>query len=145
MPQAAAFTINDGAATPVAHVFTPMGKDKNGVIWFIQTTPGPLNRLGAKRIGYKVDTDPSLSRQLVSVSKTQYSLLYPILEVLGTSASGLTPPATVAYVLGSRVAFDRPDRALTQEAKDCRMLTVNMLSHSSVGVKNIDENEPTYM
>jgi hypothetical protein len=144
MPQAAPFVINDGATTPVAHTFTPMGKDKNGVIWFIQTTPTPLNRLGAKRVGYKYDGDPSITKQLVSVSKTQYSVLYPLLEVLGTSASGLTPPATVAYSLMSRTSFERPDRALVQEAKDLRVLTANLMNHANV-VKNIDDNEPTFI
>jgi hypothetical protein len=143
MPAASPIIINDGASTPVAHTFTPMGKDRNGVIWFIQTNPAPLNRLGAKRIGYKCDTDPGLSKQLVAVTKTQYSILYPLLEVLGNSASGLTPPATVAYTLTSRFAYDRPDRALTQEAKDLRVLGVNLLSHSDT-VLNIDSNEPTY-
>jgi len=143
MPQAAAITINDGAATPVAHTFTPMGKDGNGVLWFIQTAPVPLNRLGAKRIGYKPNTDPSLKNQLTAVSKTQYSLVYPLLEVLGTSASGLTPPATVAYAVTARASFDRPDRALTQEAKDTRVLLQNLLGHT-MAVANIDSNEPTY-
>lgn len=144
MPQASAFTINDGAATPVAHVFSPMGKDKNGVLWFIQTTPGPLNRLGAKRVGYKVDTNPGPTKQLTSVTKTQYSLLYPVLEVLGTSASGLTPPATTAYALGFRCAFERPDRALTQEAKDLRVLSANLLNHANTALA-IDSNEPIYV
>lgn len=145
MPQASPITINDGAATPVAHTFTPMGKDpRTGVLWFIQTTPTPLNRLGAKRIGYKVSTNPGLTKQLESVTKTQYSMLYPLLEVLGTSASGLTPPATVAYALSSRMAFDRPDRALVQEGKDLRVLSLNLLGHASV-VSNIDSNEPMYI
>jgi len=144
MPQAAPIVVNDGAATPVSHTFTPMGKDKKGVLWFIQTTPSPLNRLGAKRIGYKVDTSPGLSNQLRSVTKTQYSTLYPILEVLGTSASGLTPPATVAYANVARSSFERPDRALTQEAKDTRVIHQNLLGTTMV-VSNIDGNEPTYI
>lgn len=144
MPQASAVIINDGAATPVAHTFTPMGRDQKGVLWFIQTTPAPLNRLGAKRIGYKVQTEPGLASQLKSVTKTQYSLLYPLLEVLGTSASGLTPPATVAYALTGRVSVDRPDRALLQEAKDHRVLMANLLNHAMV-VSNLDSNEPTYV
>jgi hypothetical protein len=143
MPQAANIVINDGAATPVLHTFTPMGKDKNGVLWFIQVAPAPLNRLGAKRIGYKVDTDPTLSKQLVSVTKSQYSFMYPLLEVLGNAASGLTPPATVAYTLMARLAVERPDRALTQEAKDLRAIAINFLT-SSMATSNIDDNNPTY-
>lgn len=144
MPQASPIIINDGAATPVAHTFTPMGKDKKGVLWYIQTNPVPLNRLGAKRIGYKADMDPTLSNQLRAITKTQYSVLYPILEVLGTSASGLTPPATVAYTDVARSSFERPDRALTQEAKDTRVLMQNLLGHAST-ISNIDANEPTYI
>jgi hypothetical protein len=143
MPQIAAIVINDGAATPVAHTFTPLGKDINGVFWWEQSTPVPANKLGAKRIGYKQERELAARSQLTAASKCSYTLWYPTLETLGNNSAGITPPATVAYREVARVEFILAERSIPQERKDTRVLALNLLGHA-MAVKNIDDLEPSY-
>lgn len=143
MPSIGNIVINDGATTPVVHTFSPLGKDQNGVFWWEQTTPVPLNKLGAKRISYKQTRELSPSNQLTANSKVSYLLWVPTLETLSTSSSGLIPPATMAYKELARVEFTLAERSLTQERKDTRVLALNLLGHAMV-MSNVDSLEPSY-
>jgi hypothetical protein len=143
MPQISSITINDGAATPVAHTFTPLGKDADGVFWWEQTTPSPANKLGAKRIGYKQTRELSQKSQLTAVCKCQYSLWVPTMETLANNSAGITPPATVAYKEVARFSFDLAERSIAQERKDTRVLAMNFLAHAMV-IANLDNLEPSY-
>lgn len=143
MPQVAAITINDGAATPVAHTFSPLGKDADGVFWWEQTTPAPANKLGAKRIGYKQTRELAAKSQLTASSKCSYTLWVPTLETLGNNSAGITPPATVAYREVARVEFTLAERSVTQERKDTRVLAANLLAHA-MAIANVDSLEPSY-
>jgi len=96
MPQQASLTRYDGAATPVAHVFTDMGvaRDPDGTI-----------RASWRELLASVPTQAQMSRtQLLRVLKngiaqaiTRYEL--PVMEGVGAqNAAGYTAPAKVAYV-----------------------------------------------
>lgn len=143
MPQIGSIVINDGAATPVAHTFSPLGKDADGVFWWEQTIPAPTNKLGAKRIGYRQTRELSQKSQLTAVSKCSYSLWVPTLETLANNSAGITPPATIAYKEIARVSFDLAERSVQQERKDTRVLSINLLAHA-MAVANIDTLEPSY-
>jgi hypothetical protein len=143
MPQIADIIINDGAATPVAHTFKPIGKDANGVFWWEQSTPAPVNKLGAKRIGYKQTRELAAQNQLTALSKASYMLFVPTLETLGNNSAGITPPATVAYREIARVEYTIAERSVAQERKDTRVLSLNLLGHA-MAVANIDNLEPSY-
>lgn len=142
MPALTNIVINDGAATPVAHTFSPIGKDEAGITWFEQTTPAPANRLLAKRIGYRQSTY-SGGKKLVGDSKVIYTLWVPTLEVLGTSDSGIVPPPTVAYMEMARAEFRMADRSTTQERKDTRVLAMNLLG-SAMAIANVDTLQSSY-
>lgn len=143
MPQIAAVTINDGAATPVAHTFNPIGRDANGVFWWEQVTPAPINKLGAKRIGYKQTRELDAKRQLTGNSIVQYSITVPTLETLANNSAGITPPPTISYREVARGSFEVAERSTTQERKDTRVLLANLLAHAMV-VSNLDNLEPSY-
>jgi hypothetical protein len=143
MPQASTIVINDGAASPVAHTFTPIGKDSKGVLWYEQTTPSPTNPLGAKRIGYKQVRALDSGNRLSAAGKAVFTLHLPTLESLGTNDAGLTPPPTLAYKQVARVEIDLPERGATQERKDTRVLLLNLLGHASA-VAAIDTLQPIY-
>ncbi len=143
MPAIANIVINDGAATPVAHTFTPLGKDDKGVYWFEQTTPAPANPLGAKRIGYKQDRVLDGQKRLTGESRVVMSLSVPTLEVLGNSSTGITPPPTLAYVEKARLEFVLSERSTTQERKDTRYLVYNLLMNGIAG-SAIDNLQPSY-
>jgi hypothetical protein len=143
MAQASAITINDGATTPVAHTFTPIGKDDKGVFWWEQTTPNPANPLGAKRLSYRQTRVMEGGSVLSTKSTAIYMLHVPTLETLGTNDSGITPPPTLAYKEVCRIQFDLAERSLKQERKDTRVLMVNLLAVNDV-TKTIDDLQPIY-
>lgn len=144
MPQISAIMINDGATTPVAHTFSPIGRDpKTGVFWFEQTTPS-VSVLQAKRIGYKQERVlGDKTRQQTGASKVSYTLHVPTLESLGTNDAGITPPPTLAYREMARVEFELAERSTAQERKDTRVLALNLLS-SAMAVANVDTLQPSY-
>lgn len=143
MPQIAPIVINDGAATPVAHTFSPIGKDANGVFWWEQTIPAPANKLGAKRIGYKQTRELAAQNQLKAECKVSYMLFVPTLETLSNNSAGILPPATVAYREVARLEFTLAERSLQQERKDTRVLVGSLLGIAST-VSNVDLLEPSY-
>lgn len=142
MPQAANIVINDGAATPVAHTFAPLGKDEKGVFWFEQVAPAPTNPLGAKRIGVSLSR-PTNGNRLTGDARAVVSLWHPTLETLGTNAAGIVPPPTTAYVCSDRQSFTLPERSTQQERKDTRVLMKNLLDNALV-ISMIDQLLPVY-
>ena len=141
MPAASAITINDGAASPVAHTFTPIGKDDKGVLWFEQTTPTPTSPIGAKRIGYRQSRNAG--GQSNGSSKLVISMAVPALETLGNNSNGFLSAPTVAYKVVMRMEVDMPERSLNQERKDTRVLFQNLLGQSVISGA-IDALVPIY-
>lgn len=142
MPAANPVVINDGATTPVAFTYSPLGKDEKGVLWFEQTIPVPTTPLEACKIGYR-QTRTMATSQTNGTSKATFMLMKPKAETLGNSSTGITPPPTLAYKLVARVEIDLPERSTKQERKDTRAFLVNLLSNSLV-VSTIDDLQPIY-
>lgn len=132
MPQISTIVINDGATTPVAHTFSPIGVDEKGVFWLEQVAPVPTNSLGGKRIGISLMRPVTANDLKAARAKAVLSIYEPVLEVTGNSSTGITPPATKAYELASRQTFDLPLRSTKQEKKDLRVLSMNLLGNASV-------------
>lgn len=144
MPQVASFIINDGASTPVATTFSPIGRDaKTGVYFYEQTNPSPVNKLGAVRIGVKTVRKSDLGASLDEMSSVSYSIWVPTLETLGTNDAGITPAPTVSYAEKARIMFDLAERSTSQERKHTRMFALNLLG-SSLGISNIDDLSPMW-
>ena len=143
MPAAANIVISDGAATPVAHTFSPIGQDSKGVWWYEQINPVPTNALGAKRLGIKVVRVMERNR-LTGNAKVTITVQNPTLETLGTKDSGLTPPPTVAYVNHARVEFDYPERGSLQERKDTRAFVAALTSATGPILSVIENLNPVY-
>lgn len=144
MPTIGPITINDGASTPVAHTFTPIGRDSNGAFIFEQTTPAPVSKIAAKRIGYKQTRELDFKKQLTGSSKVSYLLSVPTPETLANNSAGITPPPTLAYRETARVEYVLAERSAKQERKDTRVLTANLMAHAMV-VANVDDLEPSYV
>lgn len=143
MPQAANVVINDGAGTPVAHTFTPIGKDEKGVLFWEQITPAPTVPLGAKRLGYKQTRELSQQGQQRGNSKVILTLSVPVLETLANNSAGIVPPPTLAYAQKARLELDLPERSTKQERKDTRVLFQNWLAHAMT-VAAVDDLQPTF-
>lgn len=144
MPAVSNIVLNDGSATPVAYTFTPIGKDKKSdVYWYEQSIPAPTNKLGAVRLGIKTVRATDFGKTLDEQSHVSYSIHVPTLETLGTGASGTTPAPTVAYKEVARCMFDLAERSLTQERKNTRVFSQNLLAHA-VAQANIDDLSPMW-
>lgn len=142
MPAITNITISDGAATPVAHTFSPIGKDDKGVIWLEQTTPAPLSPIGAYRIGYRQSKSLNVTGQ-GGVSKLVMTLALPKLETLGNNSAGYTPAPTIAYRNVARLEIDMPERSTGQERKDLRIFFANLLNNAFMQI-SMDNLQPSY-
>lgn len=138
MAQINSIIINDGATTPVAHTFSPIGVDEKGVFWLEQTAPVPTNSLGGKRMGISLTRPVTADSLKDARARGVVSIYEPVLEVTGNSSTGITPPATKAYELAGRCNFELPLRSTKQEKKDVRVLLANALMSAAV-VSVIDD------
>lgn len=144
MPQAGPVVINDGATTPVAHTFTPIGYDNNRVLWFEQTSPTPVNGIASKKFGYKMQRGivESASKSLTSKSNVSVTLYAPTQETVANNSAGIVPPPQEAYREVGRFNFELAERSTKQERKDTRVLLANLLMHAMF-VSSIDDLQPT--
>jgi hypothetical protein len=133
MAAVVSIVLNDAQATPVAHTFIPLGPDQTGKWWFEDQT-------GSSAIGYN-----RISLELVRaqnpapgsnagdrMNRVKIGVHTPKLETLGTNDSGLTPPATVAYIPRVNVEFLLPDRATLQDRKDIRKYCDFLMAEAQV-------------
>ena len=127
MPAVNTIIISDGAATPVAHTFSPQGQDAKGVWWFEQTTPSPANPLGAKRISVSLRRSLTNGPSLNTKAKVVIGLWVPTLETVGNTSGGFPPPPTLSYSQDVRIEFTLPERGTEQERKDTRTLCRNLM------------------
>lgn len=141
MPALSNFTISGGAA--VAHTFTPVDRDKNGVVWFEQITPTPSNTLGAKKISYKQQRGLGTKDLKTAETRVSYTIHVPVLETLGVSDTGISPPPTVAYKETARIEFVIPERSTSVEREDLRALAVNLLN-SGMAESNVDDLQVSF-
>lgn len=143
MPQASNIVINDGSATPVAFTFAPIGKDAQGVFWWEQVTPAPINPIAAVKISYRQERGMRSSKQLNSSSKAVYAVWVPTAETLANNSAGIVPAPTLAYEEKARVEFTLAERSTAAERKNTRVFIQNLLA-SAMAVANIDTLQPTY-
>lgn len=124
MPGFANITLNDGAGTPVAHVFAP-----NTLDGLMSTF---ADRSGGISVGYPtvtiVSTVPSKTSRLY---KVRAKIVMPVLEVVNSSTfSGITPAPTKAYDMTATVEFFVPERSTLQQRKDIRAFMQNFLANA---------------
>lgn len=125
--------LNDAQVSPVAHTFIPLGPDQSGTWWYEDQT-------GSAPIGYN-----RISLQLIRASnpgagtnsgdrtaRVKIGIHTPKLETLGTNDSGLTPPATVAYVPRCNIEFIMSERCSLQDRKDLRKYADFLLAETQV-------------
>jgi hypothetical protein len=114
-------TLADAQATPVNHVFVPIGTDTQGTWWFEDqsaATPIGYNRIS---MAFSRPGNPAPGANASSrVTRVKIGLHTPKLETLGTSDTGIVPPATVAFVLRANIELILSDRSSLQDRKDLR-------------------------
>lgn len=145
MANATNIVLADALATPVNHTFIPLGKDANNVFWFEdQSQPSPIGfwRISAALIR-PLPGGPGARSSNDRVSRVKLTLHEPILETLGTSDSGLTPPATIAYIDRVSTEYILSERSSSQNRKDLRKMNANLQNEPQV-VAMVENLIPVY-
>lgn len=137
MPQISAISINDGQATPVAHVFQP-----------IATQPVPLykrNGVSVPVVGMEsLKLTTQLSTTADGVNKINVELVIPVLEQSsGGASTGYVAPPGVAHELRFKGVFYCHQRSDKPGRKDLRILVANLLLNAA-SASLIDDLEQPY-
>lgn len=128
MPAIGNVTINDGATTPVAHIFAPAGI--SGLV------ASYADRSGGIPVGY-----PTLDLSLRAPSNQSREKMYlatvriktPILDVTSPStATGIQPAPSVGYTPIAELKFWLPERSTLQNRKDLRAFAKNIMADAVV-------------
>lgn len=127
MSAIASMTINDGAATPVAHTFAPVNIDASGVAKWADRVGGIA--LGFPVITALVKTPNGTSRNY----RVSLKIVTPVLEVTSPSTStGIQPAPTKAYDLIGTVEFVLPERSSLAERKNLLAYVKNFMANANV-------------
>lgn len=133
MPQRSNIVVNDGKATPVAHTFNPaqegdwdLFEDKaTGVAIGFPTISVRFRRPSGPSNGTSSDAKNRVYR-------IQTNMALPVLEVTSpTTATGIQPAPTVAYVLRYNLESILPERSTLADRKDLRAMFSNLLADSN--------------
>lgn len=132
MSAIANITINDGAATPVAHVFIP-----------VQTTPSAIWRDSAAAKPYRISQFQLTAVRKEGAGAKGLTRVRMALS-LPTMGDGTSLPASeVDYSHQVTIDFIMPNRGLEQERKNIRVLLANALVDAQV-VSMIDALQSAY-
>lgn len=131
MPQLAPIVINDGAATPVAHTYTPIGKP-SGSAWDFY-----VERVGGK---------PEFQREVrvKSVQPTRKGAAYRVDVTMLVPITKIVDSVEVLdYQNRVDVSFTLASTGATQSRKDLRVCLKNLFDNSQV-IAFIDNLENSY-
>jgi len=123
MANQANIVINDGATTPVAHTFTPVNVNADGVAKYSDKALGVP-------IGYPIVTLQSKepTKQNRSFRVVGKVALPSLEQVAGSANTGFTPAPVVAYTSYFNFDFSLPDRTSVQNRKDILAYAKNLLA-----------------
>ncbi len=144
MPALVDIVIADAQGTPENHTFKPMGLDKNGVLWAVDQSRS--NAVGYWRISFE-QKQPAPPRPGESSQDRTYRLKIglhmPVLETNGdSSASGILPAPTVAYIPRSFHEYIIPERSALRDRQDMAKMASLLLSNAQI--KNMIETLAVY-
>lgn len=117
MPALATITINDGAATPVAHAFTPRKSD--GVVATLKESLGIPEAFPDLKLSVREPVKGS------PVWRLRFSLALPVTAVV----DGVT---VVDHVNDFDGTFRISARSLEQARKDLRVMVANLFGNAAV-------------
>jgi hypothetical protein len=134
MPALANIVLADALATPVSHTFIPIGRDAKGVNWLVDQSQS--NAVGYWRISIEcVQPPPSVAGSSSNgrTYRVKVGLHEPILETNGdSSASGIIPAPTVAYVPRAFADYVIPERSSLQNRKDLWKMFANLQDNAQI-------------
>lgn len=134
MAIATPISLSDAQATPVAHVFNPIGLDDKRTFWFVDSSAA--NAIGNWKISVEISYPPAAKDGDNSSKRTnrvRVGLHEPVLEtVSNNTVSGIAPAPTVAYIPRSFHEFVMPERAVSIDRKSLRKMSYNLLNDANI-------------
>lgn len=135
MSAQANITLNDGAATPVAHTFQARGADMKLAKW-TDTSAGVGLGMGVLTLTYNQSAGTN------ATYKVEGRVTIPVMEVISGSDGGFVPVPKVAFNLFAKFEIVIPNRASLQNRKDILAYAKNYLSSTTVSDAVVDFNPP---
>ncbi len=124
----------DAQATPVNHTFVPSGPDQQRVQWLVDRSA--VNAIGYWKISIETIQPPTAAPGQSSSTRTyrvKVGLHEPVLETAGdSSASGILPAPTVAYIPRGFLEWVLPERGTLQNRKDIYKMLANLADNSQI-------------
>lgn len=124
MTQFANITLNDGQATPVAHIFTARRMDGAVAKW--------QDISGGQAVGFptlRASLREPLKGSKIPAYKVVIDIAVPTLEVVNASTyNGITPAPTKAYDHIAQISLTLPERGTLAERKNLRSYIANALA-----------------
>lgn len=124
----------DAQGTPVNHTFVPIGADAKGVQWLYDQSQS--NAIGYWKISIEtVFPTAALPGQSSEgrTNRVRVALHEPVLETPGDStASGIMPAPTVAYIMRSFTEYVLPERGNLQNRKDIWKMTHLLAANAQI-------------
>jgi hypothetical protein len=134
MPQATAITLADAQGTPVNHVFNPVGRNQDGVFYYVDSSAA--NEVGNWRISVEIKrANPATQGQSATglVNRVKIGLHEPVLETVSNSTvSGIAPAPTVAYIARSYTEFLLPARMTQLDRENIAKMTPLLLQVAQI-------------
>lgn len=125
MPQALAFALSDGKATPVVHTFNPAKPDANGAqVWEEKSSTGVILGSSYLKIDVKRPRNTAAAMQRVNVN-----LSVPVL-VTSTPPGATAPVTVVDYVDYFNGEFAYSQKSTKQDRKDIRLMLIDLLQEA---------------
>jgi len=118
MSQAAAITINDGLATPVARTFSPESVTPALSVFSERSA-------GIASLFKKLKLTNTFASGKSTVNRATFKVEYPVAQVVG----GVT---SVAYILRANLELILPDQCTDADRKDLYAYLKNGLAHASI-------------
>jgi len=124
----APIAINDGAASPASHTFTPR-RLENGVAKYQDISTG----IAAGYPTITLSLREPLKGSKVPMYKATMKFWVPKMETVNSSTySGITPAPTKAYDCAATLELNLPERSEVGVRKDLRAYIANALAHADV-------------
>lgn len=125
MPNLNSITLQDAQATPVSHVFAPVGPDQNGNLSLKDATQEASVLKWGITYKHGNTTDQGV--------RQEFTLKLPIpSETTTGSSSGLVAPPTVAFTPQAILTFVIPGRTTLQTRKDLAKMAYSLLNDAQV-------------
>lgn len=132
------YSILDGKATPVAHVFVPHEGQ-------VSNSPSlSLNKAAGIYVGFEKLTTLVRRSESNKTTRVSIQLNCPTLAVTApTTGTGIQPQPTVGYTVIGKIDCVFPDTCTMQDRKDLRIMLSNILLNENL-LDSIDNMTPVY-